>query len=238
MPGPCRCIVFDAVGTLIHAEPSVSAVYASIARTHGGRRTEAEVRARFARAFPCARPSLRTSESGERQFWRTIVSDVLDDVTDRDACFEALYDHFANPSSWRVATDAGQVLRTLTAAGLRVVIASNFDSRLRTVLDGLPELRPISARVISSEIGWLKPATEFYHAVQVVCGCPLDQILHIGDDLEHDYHAPRREGFCAVHLNPSGASTNGVQTIASLADVPVMACHRDCLPLSRSMPAP
>src|SRR5436309_68347 len=44
-------VFFDAVGTLIHPEPSPAAAYAEVARRHGCALTAEEVRPRFAAAF-------------------------------------------------------------------------------------------------------------------------------------------------------------------------------------------
>src|SRR5438105_3948472 len=93
-------VFFDAVGTLIHPEPSAALAYAQIGQRHGSALSAELVRQRFAAAFAHEEAAdlaagLRTSEDRERRRWRTIVAAVLDDVADAEACFAALYEHFA-----------------------------------------------------------------------------------------------------------------------------------------------
>lgn len=49
--GKIRCVLFDAVGTLIRPEPSVAEAYFSVGQQFGSRRTKEEITARFPVAF-------------------------------------------------------------------------------------------------------------------------------------------------------------------------------------------
>src|SRR3954468_9457450 len=110
VPRSVRAVFFDAVGTVIHPEPSAGAAYAEFGRRFGSRLEASEVRRRFAAAFQReededARSGHRTDEGREVQRWRRIVASVLDDVADREGCFAPLYEHFANPAAWRADAD-------------------------------------------------------------------------------------------------------------------------------------
>src|SRR6516165_6186388 len=158
---PIRAVFFDAVGTLIHPQPPPADVYAAVGRCFGSRLDAAAVGPRFRAAFRRQEEQdrelgYRTDDAREVRRWRTIVGEVLDDVTDPDACFWALFEHFARPGAWRCAPDAGPVLRALAAARYPLGLASNYDKRLHAVADGLPELRPLGYRVISAEVGFCK----------------------------------------------------------------------------------
>ena len=138
-------IVFDAVGTLLHPEPSAPEAYAIVGRRYGSRHDVETIRAGFRAAFARQeeedrRTDLRTSEPREAQRWRDIVTAVLDDLADPDACFEELFGHFAKPEAWRCDTEAGDVLAELSRRGVSLGMASNFDRRLRCVVKGFPEL--------------------------------------------------------------------------------------------------
>src|SRR5438067_2160826 len=87
-PERIRAVAFDAVGTLIHPEPSAAEVYASIGRRFGSRLEVAEIRTRFRAAFAEQEVIDRasgwvTSEERERHRWQDIVARVLDDVRDQ-----------------------------------------------------------------------------------------------------------------------------------------------------------
>jgi putative hydrolase of the HAD superfamily len=200
-------VFFDAVGTLISPEPSAPAVYATVGRRFGSRLDESTIAARFRAAFQRQEETdraggLRTGEEREVARWRAIVGEVLDDVPDAEACFHELYAHFARPEAWRCTTGTDDVLNALDERGHILGLASNFDRRLRHLVEGLPPLRPIRNLVISSEIGWRKPAPEFYAEMCRQAGVPAGEILYVGDDLLNDYEGARAAGMRTVLLDP------------------------------------
>jgi putative hydrolase of the HAD superfamily len=204
---PIRAVLFDAVGTLIHPEPPAGAVYGEAGRRFGSRRDPATIAARFRAAFRRQEEldragGLRTDERREWARWWAIVTEVLDDVADAAACFRYLYDHFAAPGAWRVEAGAGPVLRALAGRGIELGVASNFDGRLRGVLAGLTELAPLRHVVISAEVGWRKPAGEFFRAACRATGCAPEEVLIVGDDVENDYAGARAAGLAARLFDP------------------------------------
>ena len=200
-------VFFDAVGTLIHPEPPAPAVYATVGRRFGSRLDEATIRARFRAAFRRQEEAdyasnLRTDETREVARWRAIVREVLDDVADTEACFQELYAHFACADAWRCEPQTAEVFAALAARGHALGIASNFDYRLRGLVENMPALRAIRYLVISSEIGWRKPAREFYTSMCRQVGFSPEQILYVGDDPVNDYDGARAAGLQAVLLAP------------------------------------
>jgi putative hydrolase of the HAD superfamily len=209
IPREVRAIFFDAVGTLIHPDPPAGAVYAAVARSLGGRLTEAEIAARFRAAYAREEAfdlanGLRTSEERERHRWRHIVAEVLPDVCDGERCFAELFAHFARPDAWRCEPQAAAVLAELERRGYVLGMASNYDSRLRSVAAGLPHLRPLRHLVISSDVGWRKPAPEFFTALCERTGLEPSAVLFVGDDRANDYDGATAAGHPAVLVGPGG----------------------------------
>jgi putative hydrolase of the HAD superfamily len=224
IPNSIRAIFFDAVGTLIHPEPLVAAVYAAVARRHGSSRREDEIAVRFSAAFAREETwdreqGLRTSEAREVMRWRRIVAEVLDDVNDPEGCFEELYEHFAVPGNWSCSPDTREVLATLDKRGYFLGLASNYDRRLRRVVAGLAELRPIRQVVISSEVGWRKPAQEFYAALCASVAFSSDQVLLVGDDLVNDYEGAQAAGCPALLIDPTAITGEGQNSIKRLSEL-------------------
>jgi putative hydrolase of the HAD superfamily len=220
-----RAVFFDAVGTVLHPEPAAAQVYAAVGQRHGSRLTAPEIARRFRDAFLRQElhdrtAGLRTSEARERERWRQIVAEVLDDVSDPGDCFRSLYEHFARPEAWRCTPGTAEVLRSLSGRGILLGLASNYDRRLRRVVRGLPELRPISALVISSEVGWRKPAPPFFTGLcQLVRLLPA-QILFVGDDRENDYLGATANQLRAVLFDPGEQEVDAsVARIKRLADL-------------------
>jgi putative hydrolase of the HAD superfamily len=199
-------VVFDAVGTLIHPDPSPGDVYAAIGARFGSRLDPDEVRVRFAAAFKAQEQhdrlhGLHTDEAREQERWRHIVAEVLD-VADPAGCFAALYEHFARPESWRCEQGAAGVLGALDRAGFLLGMASNFDHRLHGVVRGLAELRPIRRLVISSEVGWKKPARPFFDRLCEGVAAAPGEVLLVGDDLENDFLGAKTAGLQALLFDP------------------------------------
>jgi putative hydrolase of the HAD superfamily len=202
-------VIFDAVGTLIFPEPPAATIYAEVSSRQGGRRSEADIAPRFAAAFRRQEQldetlGWRTSEEREVERWRAIVTEVLDDVRDGEACFRELFEHFRRPSGWRVPGDAAATLQTLAGQGRVLGLASNYDSRLRDVVAGLPALAPIRHLAISSEIGWRKPAPQFFEALTRLVGLPRDRLVLVGDDRVNDYEGARAAGLAVILIDRQG----------------------------------
>ncbi len=192
-------IAFDAVGTLITPTPSVSDVYWQIGRRHGSQLSVAALRERFHRAFsqPTAKDDLQTDEDREFAYWQRVMRDVLDDVDSPTECYAELYAAFADPQFWRVYDDVVPTLESLADQGVKLAVASNFDQRLLTLCDRMPELQAVSVRVVSSLVGWKKPSREFYTALATACECDPGDILMVGDTWESDVVAARNAGLRA-----------------------------------------
>jgi putative hydrolase of the HAD superfamily len=202
-------VFFDAVGTLIFPEPAAATIYAEVGRRHGSQLSAADVTPRFVAAFRRHEQidetlGWRTSEEREVERWRAIVTEVLDDVRDREACFRELFEHFRRPSAWRVADDAAVTLAKLAGQGCVLGLASNYDSRLRDVVAGLPALAPIRYLAISSEIGWRKPAPQFFAALAQLVGLPPHRLLLVGDDRLNDYDGAQAAGLAAILVDRQG----------------------------------
>jgi len=215
-----RAVAFDAVGTLITPDPPVAAVYHAAGRRYGSRLTADQVGPRFRATFraeeDCDRATgWRTDPDREAERWRRIVSAVLDDVTDPEACFRELWDHFARPAAWRCLPDVGPVLGELSRRGVAVALASNFDSRLRSVAAGLPELADVGPVVVSAEVGWRKPARQYFDALVRTLAFAADEVLVVGDDFENDYAGATAAGLPAVLLDTGGRP--GVATVDRLS---------------------
>jgi putative hydrolase of the HAD superfamily len=223
LPMP-RAVFFDLGGTLLHPV-SVGDVYAEIGRRHGSARSAVELRNRFGAAFRAQEEVDRgrgwiTDEARERDRWRSIVRDTLDDVADFEACFADLYRFYAGPQGWTLDPEAAAVLQDLQGRGIRLGIASNYDHRLFSLVRAIPELAPLELLVVSADVGQRKPAPAFYQAVQRAANVPADSILMVGDDVVCDYEGALACGLRAVLLDPAARLEGGnISRIGKLSEL-------------------
>jgi putative hydrolase of the HAD superfamily len=205
LPASIRLVFFDAVGTLLRPVPSVAEAYHQVGCRYGSTRPVDALRKAFYAAFARqeafdAQNGYRTNAARERERWRAIVTEVLPDVSDAEGCFAALWDHFADPAHWQLEPATADLLAALGRQGISVGLASNFDDRLIPIVQAQPVLMDhLDAVVVSSQIGWRKPAREFYAAL---CeGYAPHEVLMIGDDRVNDYEGARAAGLHAFLLD-------------------------------------
>ncbi len=204
-----KVLSFDAGGTFFFPHPSVGDVYA---RAFAAHHIQLDPRV-LDRAFP---PAFNNALAGDPAklppfsvaFWRAIVFEVIGDLpidpATREAAFQTAYQAFAQPDAWRVAPGFPETLAALREAGLRLVVFSNNDSRLRNLLRGHNLYDFFEAVFISAEIGHHKPDPRaFRHVTDALAVQPPD-LLHIGDSFSRDIHPARRAGWHA-RLAPGAA---------------------------------
>jgi putative hydrolase of the HAD superfamily len=203
-PPGVRAAVFDVVHTLVEPAPTVAVAYRDAGRRHGVERATELIRERFAAAWKrqealdaAAAPPFATSRSREADRWRQIVAEVFDDPPAGEAIFADLWDHFGRPDAWRAIPAGCDLVVAARAAGLRVALASNFDERLLTLAAAIEPLTVAEHVFASSELGWRKPAPQFFHAVETRLGLRPDELILFGDDAELDIAAARRAGWHA-----------------------------------------
>ena len=206
-PPGVRAVVFDVVGTLVEPQPTVAVAYQRVAARHGVERNPEEIQQLFKAAWrrqeaidSAAHPAHATSRSRERDRWRQIVADVFADAAATAPIFDELWDHFGSPSAWRPLAHGSDLMRQALDAGATVALASNFDERLLTIACHVDPLVRAQHVFASSEIGWRKPAAEFFRCIESRLGCQPHELLLVGDDPELDIAAGERAGWHVLRV--------------------------------------
>jgi len=215
-------VLLDAVGTLVSLREPVGATYARIASAHAFASAPEHVGAAFRRALAAAPPAVFPDAprdelpARERRWWRGVArSAFLAAEPGRpfpgfDACFEALWRHFASPDAWQPAPGAGEALRALRATGRRCAVVSNFDQRLPALLAALGLAPLLDACVLPSDAGAAKPDARIFRAALAALGARPAEAAFVGDDRARDLDPAR-----ALGLHPVD-----VASLATLADLP------------------
>jgi putative hydrolase of the HAD superfamily len=203
-PPGIRAVVFDVVHTLVEPSPSVAMAYHEAGLRHGLDLDPAVIQPRFRAAWrrqeardAAASPPFATSRSREADRWRQIVADVFDDAPACEAIFADLWEHFARPTAWRAVPAGRDLALAARRAGLPVALASNFDERLQAIAATVEPLTLADHVFASSELGWRKPAAEFFRVVERRLGLRPAELLLVGDDPDLDIAAARRAGWHA-----------------------------------------
>ena len=204
-----KAIFFDAVGTLFYLTKTVGDHYAYVSR-EVGLNLDAQA---LERAFHTAWKNMpqRADIEGPREnddkgWWRELVDFVLHRVApslselDRDNFFEIAYEHFAEAGVWEVYPEVLDVLGQLQPR-FQLAVISNFDGRLRLILEHLGVSKFFTHIFVSSELGADKPDPEIYQRALKLIDIKPSEALHVGDDPERDWQAASAAGLSIFRLD-------------------------------------
>jgi putative hydrolase of the HAD superfamily len=204
-----RAILFDAAGTLFYLTKTVGDHYAYVGREVGLNLDGQQLERAFHSVWQQMprRPAIDgPRENDDKGWWRELIGRVFDEVApslselDRDNFFEIAYEHFAEAGVWQLYPEVPEVLEQLRPR-FQLAVVSNFDGRLRFILQHLGISNYFRHIFISSELGADKPDPEIFR--RAVQGMHLDanEVLHVGDDPERDWKAAAAAGLSVFRLD-------------------------------------
>jgi putative hydrolase of the HAD superfamily len=100
-----------------------------------------------------------------------------------------------------------------------MAIISNWDSRLPALIDRLGIRHYFETLTVSALVGYEKPHPAIFQIALERASLEPHQALYIGDDIVLDYHAARKAGMYALHLDRSSRFDPHDDTITSLAEL-------------------
>lgn len=99
------------------------------------------------------------------------MADVFAEAGEIEGIFADLWGHFGKPEFWQPVPAGRELVLAARAAGLPVVLASNFDERLLGLAAAVEPLTLAEHVFASSELGWRKPSPEFFGPLSAASGC-------------------------------------------------------------------
>jgi putative hydrolase of the HAD superfamily len=226
---PPRAVLLDAMGTLLRFAPPAPLLRAQlrerVGADPGAEAAEAAIRAEIA-------------------FYRTHLDEGADAASLavlRRRCAEAMRPALPPPARdapgelltaallgalrFSAFPDAAPALRALRAAGVRLVVVSNWDASLheRLAETGLAGL--VDGAIASAEVGSAKPDGAIFRHALALAGTPAAATWHVGDSVAADVDGALAAGLGPVLLDRDGGLTApaGVPRIRSLAELPALA---------------
>jgi putative hydrolase of the HAD superfamily len=203
-----KAIFFDAAGTLIRLTKSVGWNYALVARRQGLMLDAAALDLAFAQVWkemPLRPATGQPRVDDDKGWWRDLIERLLNRLSTettplaRDTFFEAAYAHFAEAGVWEPYSDVEEVLEILVPR-FELAVVSNFDSRLRLVLQHLGIAKYFRHIFLSSELGADKPDPLIYQRALELSGFGLKEVMHVGDDPKRDWDGASRAGLAIFRL--------------------------------------
>jgi len=204
-----KAVFFDAAGTLFRLTNTVGDHYAYISREVGLDLDPQTLEPAYHAAWkqmPQRAVIDGPRENDDKGWWRELVARVLDQVApslselDRDNFFEVAYEHFAEAGVWELYPEVPRVLDELWPR-FELGVISNFDGRLRFILQHLGISKYFAHVFISSELGADKPDPEIFRRALKLIDLKPSEVLHAGDDPERDWEAASTAGLSIFRLD-------------------------------------
>ncbi len=213
-----RAVAFDAVGTLFHSRGAVGEVYRRVALKHGRDVPAAKLQAAFER---------ETGTHGtpvDRAGWKSLVETLFREhgpFPAFDAFFEEVYAVFRTGRCWACYPETRDVLRSLRRRDCALGVVSNFDRRLRGLLDDLGIGEYFAAVITPDAAGWAKPDPRIFIHAAARLGAPPSATLFVGDDYRLDVEAARAAGLIGVWVDrePGGPRPGGIAALSGVLSI-------------------
>lgn len=212
-----QAVTFDAGGTLIEPWPSVGHIYSEVAARQGVEKIQPELlNDRFIAAW-----HNRKNFDYTRAEWAAVVDETFAGLATElpsRTFFPELYERFAQPTAWRIFEDVRPTLTALATRGVRLGVISNWDERLRPLLNRLGLADLFEVVTVSCEAGVTKPDKKIFKNSADKFSLSPDRILHVGDSIREDLEGAKNAGFRALLLLRRTATTT-CDSINTLAEI-------------------
>jgi putative hydrolase of the HAD superfamily len=198
-----KAVTFDVGGTIITPWPSVGHVYAEVAFASGGKKIPPD---ELNRRFSAAWRKLNQFNHGRGE-WAALVDETFAGLVAEppsETFFPGLYQRFARADAWQVFPDVIPALDGLASLGIHLAVISNWDERLRPLLDELRLTKYFETIVVSCEVGFPKPSPVIFEHAAKKLGLAPEFILHVGDSGKHDVEGAMAGGFKALQVMRGG----------------------------------
>ena len=196
-----KALFVDAAGTLLYPAQPVTQIYQRFAKRHGVAVSESQILSGYREAFanppvPDFWSSLNLRYVGDgKVFWRHVISKATG--SDSEALLEDLYHYYERREAWVVPQDAKPALLRLKRHGIKCIVVSNFDTRLRPLLATLGFRDVFDAVIVSAEVEMEKPNPCIFEKALEVAKCDPEEVIHVGDDRRNDVWGAREAGIDA-----------------------------------------
>ncbi|MCG9894013.1 MAG: HAD-IA family hydrolase [Fimbriimonadaceae bacterium] len=175
----------------------------------------------LAGAIAAERASFEGGEAGMDAWWRNLAEGWLAAYGlggETDALIRRSQEALYGPDSpvYRLPADTLPALDRLQAAGMRLVVVSNWDASLRRTLTAFGLDTRFQAILASMVVGSAKPDLDIFRRAEAEMGAGPEEFVHVGDHLEEDGGAASAAGWGFVHID---RSEGPIRTLLQAADL-------------------
>jgi putative hydrolase of the HAD superfamily len=232
-------VLLDAFGTLVTLDAPAPLLRALLAQRLGLAVTEAQAAEAMRAEVAYYRAHMHQGVDIERVAelharCAEVVRRALPPQPQLDAAAPALMTEILLESlRFSVFDEVPDALARLRAGGLRLVVASNWDASLDSVLDRAGLLDAVDGVVSSATAGYAKPDPRLLRAALLLAGVEPGAAVHVGDGFAEDVGAALGAGVHPILLDRHGSAGEveygpreptipELRVIGSLAELPAL----------------
>lgn len=222
---PLRAVFLDAGHTILHEEPSRSAIYAECAREYDIDISDEEMGDRMDAAFDAVPQSVeggyRYSPEWFREFIRCVYAPLGIPRRSIGRLQRILVERFESPGTFQLYPEVPELLDELKKRDLIVGIISNWSERLSVLCNGLKIGNYFDFIVTSAEIHSEKPSRAIFERALFRAGVTAEEALHIGDNPDKDMRGAIGAGLRTALLQrggEAGTTEHGIPVLTNLLE--------------------
>lgn len=205
-----KALFFDVGKTLIMPHPSVEEVCVEILAEHGHHVEKEALKEALVKADHAYEEQywkddrFWLSEVDAAGFWAGLYELMLREVGFENGTrpiAEDIYRAFGQSHRWQPYADVVPAFKELTAAGYKLGLISNWDSRLPSLMVEVGLAKYLDFVIASASVGWLKPQPQIFELALERAAVLPAEAMHIGDHYYADIMGARSVGITPVMID-------------------------------------
>jgi 2-haloacid dehalogenase len=212
-------IFVDVGDTILHLTRSPGEIYADLMKSFGINTKSFEPKELaqfFGNAWVETEKGIIRKEHADRYsahpeggegYWRDLICHFfrfLEQEPPSKALVSRIYASFHDLGHWRIDPSVYDLIQKAKANDIGLGIISNWDKRLRNLLEKAGILSEFEIILVSGEFGWEKPSPKIFLEAQKRTKLPSDCLFYTGDKVDLDYVPPRSLGWRAALFRAGG----------------------------------
>ncbi|MDV6235887.1 HAD-IA family hydrolase [Leptospira ellisii] len=204
-----RYLFLDVGDTILHLKKAAGETYSEIL-LEAGLKEEDDGAGTFRKAFseswdrmnenapPDHRDKYRHHPGGTPGWWKELLSDFLSRIPGAvplENAFPVIYHRFADPELWDIDPGFWELQTFCENNGWGLGVISNWDHRLRSLLQAKNILEYFNPVIVSAEFGYEKPSPKIFEEAMRLVGLSGESLVYCGDKYEFDVVVPKRLGW-------------------------------------------
>jgi 2-haloacid dehalogenase len=161
---------------------------------------------------------------GMSGWWKDLIQNFLFNLHQKktivdDDVFDEIFFKFDNPDNWLIESSFFEFSDYCKSKGISIGIISNWDFRLRKLLELKGLLTYFNPVLISAEFGYEKPSKKIFNKGLELLGYKPSELIYIGDKIELDYIPTLELGWNPFLIQKFQKAPKNIRSLNNLIEI-------------------